>query len=415
MFSKSKMFARLKFRMLMINLIMLTILMSISFVSIYVFNYTKTMDNIEHELIKFASINEPSKNVKPEPPKIPSNEQGPPRMISFVLTLDKGHEIINVNSSFIDEDDFYKKALEVTDLEVTKTSKFTLEDDKWAYKINTVNNETRVYYIQITHYMDGLDRLLLTFLFVFFIMLILNGIGSSILTNRSIKPIKEAFEKQNQFITDASHELKTPLTIMKTNTDVLLKDPQLKDNKWLGYIDEEITRMAKLTNHLLYLAKVEDGSVEIIMSRINLSDILEKHLLISEALMFEKGIMFESNIEEDLFINGSNDQISQLVLILLENAIKYNTDKGSVSIRLNKVHQHAVIEVENTCCNQNNIDTDKIFDRFYKADSSRAGAGDSFGLGLSIAKSIVDHHKGKISCKIAEDSRIKFSVKFEAL
>lgn len=415
MFSKSKMFAKLKFRMLMINLIMLTILMTISFVSIYAFNYKKTMDNIEHDLAKFSSVVDPTKRILPEPPRPPGDDQGPARMISFVITLDDQGNFESVNSSFSDEDEFYQRALSITDLNAEKTSRFTLEDDKWAYKIVSINNETKVYYIQITHYMDGLDRLLLTFLFVFFIMLILNGIGSSILTNRSIKPIKEAFEKQNQFITDASHELKTPLTIMKTNTDVLLKDPQLKDNKWLGYIDEEITRMAKLTNHLLYLAKVEDGSVEIIMSRINLSDILEKHLLISEALMFEKGIMFESEIAEDIFINGSNDQISQLVLILLENAIKYNTDKGSVSIRLHKLHQHSVLEVENTCCNQNEIDTDKIFDRFYKADSSRAGAGDSFGLGLSIAKSIVDHHKGKISCKITEDSRIKFSVKFEAL
>lgn len=415
MFSKNKMFAKLKIRLMMINLIMLTILMSISFVSIYVFNYTKTMDNIEHELAKFSSIDDPTKRPIPEPPKPENDDPGPGRMISFVISLDADGNLINVNSSFTDEDEFFKRALSITDLNSEKTKRFSLEDDKWAYKVVNYGEQSKVYYIQITHYMDGLDRLLLTFVFVFFIMIILNAIGSSILTSRSIKPIKDAFEKQNQFITDASHELKTPLTIMKTNTDVLLKDPSFKGNKWLGYIDEEITRMAKLTNHLLYLSKVEDGSTEIIMGKINFSDILEKHLLISEALMFEKGINFDSNIEEDLFIHGSNDQISQLVLILLENAIKYNTESGFVKIELHKSHQHVALDVQNTCCNPKDIDIDKIFDRFYKSDSSRAGSGDSFGLGLSIAKSIVDHHRGKITCKITEDNMIKFTVRFEAL
>lgn len=233
-------------------------------------------------------------------------------------------------------------------------------------------------------------------------MLIILYFASRFFANRSIAPVKEAFEKQKQFIADASHELKTPLTIINTNADVLLSnsdDTIHNQSKWLHYIKSETERMTSLTNDLLYLTEMDDSRSRMIYSKFNLSDVVENIILTMEAVIFEKHISLEYDIEPDLTVLGNSEQIKQVIMILLDNAVKYSNPKGSVTLSLKKQHNDMVLAVTNTGEGIAPEHLASIFDRFYRTNASRARKQGGYGLGLAIAKSIIEQHKGKIYAK----------------
>lgn len=214
--------------------------------------------------------------------------------------------------------------------------------------------------------------------------------------------MKEAFDKQKQFIADASHELKTPLTIINTNADVLLSnsdDTIHNQSKWLHYIKSETERMTSLTNDLLYLTEMDDSRSTMIYSKFNLSEAVENIILTMEAIIFEKRISLEYDIEPNLTVMGNSEQIKQVIMILLDNAVKYTNSKGSVTLSLKKQHNDMVLSVTNTGEGIAPEHLARIFDRFYRTNASRARKQGGYGLGLAIAKSIVEQHKGKIYAK----------------
>ncbi len=238
-------------------------------------------------------------------------------------------------------------------------------------------------------------------------MFILNYIFSNYITNQSIKPVKEAFDKQNQFISDASHELKTPLAIISTNVDVLLNDPTESD-KWLNYIKSEVSRMSKLTENLLYLSQFDDHNKINYTNRVNLSEVLEHVLLGMEAIAYEKKRILNYEIEPDLFVKGEQEQLSQVLLILIDNAIKYSELNSAISVNLSSSTQ-INLTVSNNGLGIAEENIDKIFNRFYKVDKSRSQKS-GYGLGLAIASSIISHHKGKITCSSIINEKTTFIV-----
>ena len=169
-------------------------------------------------------------------------------------------------------------------------------------------------------------------------MLIVIYFLSRYFANRSIAPVREAFEKQEkQFIGDASHELKTPLAIINTNADVLLanqEDTIANQAKWLHYIKLETERMTGLTNDLLYLTQMDDSRSTMIHAKFNMSDAVESIILPMDAVIFEKNISLDYNIEPNLTVHGNIEQIKQIILILLDNAVKYSGPKGAVNVTL---------------------------------------------------------------------------------
>jgi len=214
-----------------------------------------------------------------------------------------------------------------------------------------------------------------------------------------VKPVNETFEKQKQFISDASHELKTPLAVIEANADVL--ENEVGNNKWLTYIQSETESMDKLINELLLLAKIENVDDLKNYERFNLSIQIETSSLMFESMAYEKQVNIITYIENDIYINGSKQDFEHIVSILIDNAIKHAETNTDVQVELSKEKNSIVLQVKNYGEPIPKEQQDKIFERFYRVDKSRNRNEKRYGLGLAIAKSIVDKYNGKIEveCK----------------
>lgn len=221
---------------------------------------------------------------------------------------------------------------------------------------------------------------------------------ASLLTNWIIKPVNRSFEKQKEFIADASHELKTPLSVIIASTDAYYND---KDEKWINNIRNESEKMSKLVTDLLNLAKTEK-EVEVVMSNNDLSNIVESSIMTFESVFYEKKIKLKYDIEPNIKMNCNDGLISELMSILIDNAIKHCSDKNKVIINLYKKNKQIFLEVKNTGEPISEEDRERIFERFYKSDKSRNRNSNSYGLGLAIAKNIVEKHDGTISVNSAK-------------
>ncbi|WP_433922180.1 sensor histidine kinase [Paenibacillus taichungensis] len=416
------MFKKLRNRFLIVNLVSISIMMLVAFATIYIITYQNVQRETNMELFKVSDFyhgpynsskmprgddrdsvtgSQPSDSIANG--ALGSDPNSPPgRSVSFMVKTDSEWKITDAHSRFDMDDTFYTEALQkvdkVSDLD-RKTGQFTLNGTDWAYVIDPSSTGHMIVFIDVTAQQGILTNLIYTFAIVGLIMLIVIFFLSRYFANRSITPVKEAFEKQKQFIADASHELKTPLAIINTNTDVLLanrEDTIENQAKWLHYIKSETERMSGLTNDLLYLTQIDDSRSSMIHAKFNMSDAVETIILTMEAVIFEKNISLDYSIEPQLMVHGNSEQIKQVILILLDNAVKYSRAKGSVNVSLKKQNNDVVLAVSNTGEGIAAEHLDRIFDRFYRTDASRARKHGGHGLGLAIARSIVEQHKGEI-------------------
>ena len=223
---------------------------------------------------------------------------------------------------------------------------------------------------------------------------LLLSLGAWLLIRRMVKPVEEAFRKQQQFVWDASHELKTPLAVISANADVL--EGEIGENEYLGYIRSEVRRTDSLVKNLLTLARMDRGTVNREMEDLNLSEAVLGVLLPFESTVFEAGKSLETEIRENVRCRGNGDMLQQLTVILLSNAMKYSDEHGTIRVSLEKKKNGAELRVENTGEGIEPENLERIFDRFYRTDASRNSETGGEGLGLAIAKSIVEIHGGKI-------------------
>lgn len=226
-----------------------------------------------------------------------------------------------------------------------------------------------------------------------------------------IRPVKESFEKQKQFVADASHELKTPLAIIMASSDALEKEPN--ESKWLDNIKSESERMNKLIASLLDLAQSDDYKDKLELEEINLSKSVESALLPFEGVMFEKRLILDYDIDADVKIKADSEKVKQLVGIIVDNAISHSYKNGRVFVSLKKSEQTVALQITNTGDPIAPGDEEKIFERFYRSDKSRNRDDNRYGLGLAIAKNIVLALGGKISVESHGD-KTTFTVIFKA-
>ena len=245
------------------------------------------------------------------------------------------------------------------------------------------------------------ENLLITTI-TFIILEISVVIVSYNLTSWIIAPVEETFEKQKRFIADASHELKTPLTVIDASCDAYFND---KQDKWINNIKSESTRMGKLVKDLLDLAKLEN-SKELELKKENLSNILESTILTFESLFYEKNIKLEYDIEKNIYFNCNQDLIKELFGILIDNAINHTKENNKVIVNLITNNKEIILKVKNEGSRIAKEDEEKIFERFYRKDESRNRNNNRYGLGLSIAKNIVEKHKGIISATTKDNYTI---------
>ena len=220
-----------------------------------------------------------------------------------------------------------------------------------------------------------------------------------------MRPIEESYKKQKQFISDAGHELKTPVAVIAANADLLLKD--IGENVWLSNICYENEKMSSLIKQLLELSRTENAIAS--FEDIDLSRLAMGEALPFEIIAFETGLEFEYDIDENIHLSGSPVQLKQLIAILLDNAVEHSDTNGKISLTLKANGKNAVISVKNPGAEIPPKEREKIFERFYRGDASHTDKGNHYGLGLAIAKAVVQSHKGKINVK-CECGNVEFLV-----
>lgn len=235
---------------------------------------------------------------------------------------------------------------------------------------------------------------------------------SLFLSRWALRPVEQAWRQQRQFVADASHELKTPLTVILANTGILKSNRADTIERQIGWVENteaEAKRMKKLVDSLLFLAKTDDAKTPVVHSKINFSDVVLGAALAFESVAYERGIAIDTGrISPDVYILGDEAQLGQLSGILLDNAVKYSDDGGTVTLSLTARQEKAVFTVHNAGAHLGEGDLGRVFDRFYRADKSRSNEG--YGLGLSIAKSIAESHNGKISAESSGEKGTDFIV-----
>lgn len=228
----------------------------------------------------------------------------------------------------------------------------------------------------------------------------------------SVAPIENTFNKQQDLVANASHELKTPITIINTDLSILnaTRDTMTEEQcKWLDSIGSQLNRMSALVTEMLELARIENNKDQPQKEKVNLSLIAESVVLESEALAFERNLIMESDVQPDVTVTAVAAHIEKLVYILIENALKYTNEGGTVSVSVTGERKKAILKVRNTGEGIARDKIPKLFDRFYRTDEAHS-ATNSFGLGLAIAKSIVDAHGGTIGVDSKEGEYTEFVV-----
>ena len=243
---------------------------------------------------------------------------------------------------------------------------------------------------------------------VFFLVLELIFIGiAKVISHWISRPVEEAFLKQKDFIADASHELKTPLSVITASAEALEKSPE--ETKWLTNIKNESERMNNLIIDLLDLAKTENASIPLSLG--NLSKTVELSALTFEAKAYEKNIKLDCHIDNDIMLKMNEGSIRQVVEILLDNAIKHSKEKGKVEVSLKETN-NILLTVSNLGDPIPTGEEEKIFDRFYRVDKSRNRNDNRYGLGLAIAKNIVNLHNGTIKA-YSKNGKTTFQITFK--
>jgi signal transduction histidine kinase len=350
---------------------------------------------------------------------------GPSMTIIGTQKLDASHIIYNGNMDkiYAEEDN-----AEIAD-EIKPLAEKSLEKQEDSYVVKKVG---RLNYRIYTRYFDDVngqsvvqvyqnminEEIMWSFLST--VLRITGFSGTAILlvisfifTGKSLKPVRETWIRQKEFVADASHELRTPLTVIQTNLDVVMSDDQgaVADNGvWLDNAYSETRVMAKLIDQLLILAKADANEEKLDISEFSLSEVVENVCQNMEAIAEKKGIDFHMNIEDGFKIKADYDKIRRLIVILVDNAVKY-TEKGSVTVNLfADKNKKKIFTVEDTGIGIAKKDLDRIFDRFYRADKARHREGGT-GLGLSIAKWIADVHKFTLTVESTINVGTKFTVK----
>ena len=333
----------------------------------------------------------------------------------FSAYVDSSNKVITMNTEHIanlsDTDViFYVKKI------LSGNNKYgnftTTEGQKFAYKLNLHEDESKlIVVLDTTSYIEDRDDLIDTSVFIFFSNLVFFIIIFVIFSGKVMMPFMENYRNQKAFITNASHELKTPIAIISANNE--LCEMLYGENEWTQSSKEQIQRLTELINRLVVLARFEEQA-NVTAVNIDFSSIVEKSSKSFKSLAIKGGKNFESDIQKDIFISGDEGALYELINILIDNANKYCDEGGTIGVRLSQhgiTFKKAKLVIYNTYKEGKNIDYSKFFERFYREDQSHNSSISGYGVGLSIARNIINRHKGKIHVTYKNDI-IYFNVYF---
>lgn len=229
-------------------------------------------------------------------------------------------------------------------------------------------------------------------------------------SGKIIAPVSKSYEKQKRFITDAGHEIKTPLAIIEADIGVM--EINGDENEWLSDIKTQVRRLTRLTNDLIHLSKLDEGKDSLKFTDFSISELATETVNSFTGLAKVNGKKLTAKVEPKLTLNGDIEGIRELLNIIFDNAIKYSAGKGNINFELKKKNGHIIIEASNLTENLTKENAEHLFDRFYRADASRNSETGGHGIGLSMAKAIVEAHGGKIGAELIEKNKLKIKVIF---
>jgi len=406
------MIRKLQRKFILVSMAAFLAVLTIIIAGINIANYVKVV----HEADELLDILSRNKGVFPVgrggrgqlPPHMSPEIPYETRFFSVVLSQKTGN-IVQVETSRIisvDRSDAIAYARQI--LENNRSKGFV---KSYRFMMQTEGDNVRVVFLDCGRRLEAFRSFLLSSIAISFSGLILVFTLIVLFSNRIVEPISESYEKQKRFITDAGHELKTPLTVISSDLDVL--EMELEKNEWLEDIKKQVKRLTELTNDLIFLARMEESDNQLQMVEFPFSDIVSETAESFHVLAQAQNKEFICNIQPMLSLNGNEKSIRQLVGILLDNALKYSPENGKISLNVHKQNGAVLLSVYNTT--ENVIPGEslpKLFERFYRIDPSRNSQTGGYGIGLSIAKAIVSAHNGKIQGTSEDGRSLQITVTF---
>lgn len=323
----------------------------------------------------------------------------------FSVFLDENKNITEINSESI---------ASVTDEDIKAITQVVLDKNKASGWYKTYRYRISPYesgFLLVVMEETAVRNSMLTVLFItlsvgvgaFFIIFLLIALFSK----RAIKPIAQTYEKQKQFITDASHELKTPLTVVSANNEILAMT--YGENEWCDSVEKQIALMRSLISQMIQMSRLDEDEQVFNIESFNISDAVYDTVMSFKTVAERKSLNMTVGIEPDILFSGDEKEIRHAIAVLADNAVKYCDKDGEIKVSVSKntsgVKKRILITFENTYAYASSLDTDRIFERFYRADKAR-NTYNSFGLGLPIARSVIEKHGGSLKARKGKNSII---------
>ncbi len=358
----------------------------------------KTLRSIMHNEGKFPPPEKPDKMLPLYDTEPPHEMPYDSRFFTVKFSADGENAMVDITSiSRISEENAKEMAEFI--LKYRGDSGFL---DSYRFAVDSTADGTSVIFLECKRSLDNAHTFLLLSLLFSLAGLIAVFTLLLIFSDRIIKPVSDAYERQKQFITNAGHDIKTPLTIIGTDAELI--ELEIGENEWLADIKKQTKRLTELTSDLIYLSRMEEAE-RVPHIEFPICDVAEDVISSFAAPAKSKKIVIESDISSPLSCVGDEGAMRKLLTILMDNAIKYSPEGERVKFSLKKQGKSIAIRIENIADGLTAETLEHMFDRFYRSDLARSSSG-GFGIGLSVASAIVASHKGKISAAKVKDSLI---------
>lgn len=342
---------------------------------------------------------------KPMPPEM--SPEVPFSTRYFTAIFNKSGDVIALNTESIAAiSNSMAEELASNTYEKNKTSGFI---DIYKYSRLDTDNGSLLIFIDCKRDLDTFYSFLFNSILVSLTGMLLVFLLVLILSKMIVKPVAESYEKQKRFITDAGHELKTPLTIISANVEIL--ELETGENQWTKSIQNQVSRLSSLTSDLVTLSRMDEENTSQLITDFSLSDAVSETAEPFHIMAENQHKSFTLDIEKNLSYSGNEQAIRQLISILMDNAMKYSPPNGKIQLSLKKQGKRMILSTFNTADNLEKGNMDILFERFYRLDPSRNSSTGGYGIGLSIAKAIVNSHKGTITAFSSDGNSLLITIK----
>ena len=409
---KNNAISRLRFKLIAVSMAVTLLILGLIVGGINYINFKKVIDNADNT-INYLTNNYNTEETRPSPPDRDWDDNWDDYGhfddgISPEVKFESRYFVVSFDSEGNVASSDTKHVFAVSEEDSIKIAKKIYEGSSdrgfyrnFRYAKISLNGYNAVMCLDVYNGLSSANYFLIVSLSASFIGWITVFIIVLAFSKRIIAPVSKSYERQKRFISDAGHEIKTPLAIIEADIGVM--EINEGENEWLDDIKVQVRRLARLTNDLIHLSKLDEGRDSLKFIDFSVSDLAKETVTSFTGLATVNNKKLEANIQPNLTLKGDTESIRELLTILLDNAVKYSTGDGNIRLEIKKKNGHIIIETSNSAKNLTNENAEHLFDRFYRADESRNSETGGHGIGLSMAKAIVEAHKGKISAEVTGD------------